>query len=655
MLPIRWRIFAIAGLNTAVVLLLAALIWDGARSLSSAWGTLQQPHESGQALDSPESEMVRLQGLLLRSASQPQPQLRDEIARQRAALLDGLNKQADADPALADAVKTLATATDRLVNGFDALRAAREAVARTYEQEILTPAKAMPGLYAAVENGLPAQDTAIAAPLRKSREALSAFLLAANAYSFAPSPARFDVAAANADAIGHSLSALSNLAGNDRQRAEIDAIRQSGAALRTGLAHMADEFTRQAALLKQAVENDQATAAAIDALSRRLRAREQQAKDRFGKALNEVYLQVLLVAGLFLLLVIFIGIAVAGSISTPLRDLRATMLRIVGGDYTAPVHGLKARDEIGEMARAVEVFRENAVAKQRAEIELRASKEHAESALSDLRETQRSLIEAEKLAALGSLVAGVAHEVNNPVGIGLTVASSLARRCEAFAAEIGEGQLRRARLTEFVDGARDASNQLVLNLERAEELIRSFKQVAVDRSHETRRPFDLRESTEQIVSSLRAGLKKAHLTLNIDVPDGIVMEGYPGAYGQVLTNLVLNATTHAFAGGLEGVIRIEARRLTGPQVEINFSDDGAGMTEEVRRHAFDPFFTTRRNHGGTGLGLHIVYNLVTRRLGGRISFVSAPNRGTTFRIVLPLNAPLESPSAATDADIATDR
>ncbi|MGD9843833.1 MAG: histidine kinase, partial [Variibacter sp.] len=237
MLPIRWRIFAIAGLNTAVVLLLAALIWDGARSLSSAWGTLQQPHESGQALDSPESEMVRLQGLLLRSASQPQPQLRDEIARQRAALLDGLNKQADADPALADAVKTLATATDRLVNGFDALRAAREAVARTYEQEILTPAKAMPGLYAAVENGLPAQDTAIAAPLRKSREALSAFLLAANAYSFAPSPARFDVAAANADAIGHSLSALSNLAGNDRQRAEIDAIRQSGAALRTGLAH----------------------------------------------------------------------------------------------------------------------------------------------------------------------------------------------------------------------------------------------------------------------------------------------------------------------------------------------------------------------------------------------------------------------------------
>jgi signal transduction histidine kinase len=655
-LPIRWRIFAIAGLNTAVVLLLAALIWDGARNLSTAWSTLRQARESGQVLASPESEMVQLQGLLLRYVSQPQPQLRDEIVRRRTAVLEGLNKQAAADPALAGAVSTLATATDRLVNSLDALHVARGAVAQTYEQEVLTPAKTMRSLYASIESTLPTQDAPIAAPLRKSREALSDFLLAANAYYLAPSPARFELASASGDAIERDLSALSNLAESDRQRTEISALRQSSALLRAGFTHLADEFAKQAALLKQAVESDQAAmASAIEALSQQLRAREQRAQDHFSKALSDVYLQVALVAGLFLLLVIFIGIAVAGSISAPLRDLRTTMLRIVSGDYTAPVPGLKARDEIGEMARAVEVFRENAVAKQRAEIELRASKEHAEGALSDLRETQRSLIEAEKLAALGGLVAGVAHEVNNPVGISLTVASSLARRCEAFAAEIEEGQLRRARLTEFVDGVRDASNQLVLNLERAGELIQSFKQVAVDRSHEARRQFDLRQSTEQIVSSLRASLKKAHLTLNIDVPDGILLDSYPGAYGQVLTNLALNATTHAFAGGHGGAIQIEAHGMAGPQVEISFSDDGAGMTEEVRRRAFDPFFTTRRNHGGTGLGLHIVYNLVTRRLGGRISFVSAPNRGTTFRIVLPLIAPPESTSAATDADIATDR
>jgi signal transduction histidine kinase len=655
-LPIRWRIFAIAGLNTAVVLLLAALIWDGARNLSSAWGTLQQARESGQVLGSPESEVVQLQGLLLRYVSQPQPQLRDEIVRRRTAVLDALKKLAATDPALASAVGALATATDRFVNSFGGLAVARDAVARAYEQEILTPAKAMPGLYASIESTLPTQDAPLAAPLRKSREALSEFLLAANAYYLAPSPERFQTASTNADEIDRGLSALPSLAEDDRQRAEINALRQNSAALHAGLAHLANGFTKHPALLKQAVEGDQAAmVSAIDAFSQRLRARERQAQNRFSRALSDVYLQVALVAGLFLLLVVFIGIAVASSISAPLRDLRTTMLRIVSGDYTAPVLGLKARDEIGEMARAVEVFRENAVAKQRAEIELRASKEHAEGALSDLRETQRSLIEAEKLAALGGLVAGVAHEVNNPVGISLTVASSLARRCEAFAAEIGEGQLRRARLTEFVNGARDASNQLVLNLERAGELIQSFKQVAVDRSHEARRQFDLRQSTEQIASSLRASLKKAHLALDIDVPEGVLLDSYPGAYGQVLTNLVLNATTHAFAGGNGGAIQIEAHRMAGPQVEISFSDDGAGMTEEVRRRAFDPFFTTRRNHGGTGLGLHIVYNLVTRRLGGRISFVSAPNRGTTFRIVLPLIAPPESTSAATDADIATDR
>src|SRR3712207_1888325 len=216
-------------------------------------------------------------------------------------------------------------------------------------------------------------------------------------------------------------------------------------------------------------------------------------------------------------------------------------------------------------------------------------------------DTQTSLIEAENLAALGSLVAGVAHEVNNPVGISLTVASSLARRCQEFAAEVEAGPVRRSRLTDFVAGNREAANQLVANLHRAGELIQSFKQVAVDRSHAERRGFDLKESTEQIIASLRPGLKRSQLRLVLDIPPGILMNSYPGPFGQVLTNLFLNSVNHAFPDDRAGTISIVARTSGADQVHMIFRDDGIGMREEVQRQAFDPFFTTRRDRKSTRL------------------------------------------------------
>jgi signal transduction histidine kinase len=291
------------------------------------------------------------------------------------------------------------------------------------------------------------------------------------------------------------------------------------------------------------------------------------------------------------------------------------------------------------MARAVEVFRENAIAKRRTEDELRSSKEKAESALLELNTAQQNLIDAERLAALGSLVAGVAHEVNNPLGISLTVASSFARRSETFEAELkAGGKLRRSQLDEFVRTSRDAAQQLVTNLHRAGELIQSFKQVAVDRSHAERRQFALSEATEQIIASLRPVLKRAPIELTVDVPEGLVIDGYPGFYGQILTNLFLNAVNHAFGDGRSGTISISARARGHDHVEINFADNGAGMTPDVQRQAFDPFFTTRRNEGGTGLGLHIVYNLVTRQLGGHMMLESRLGQGTTFRIIMPRTA-----------------
>src|SRR5712691_1144048 len=243
------------------------------------------------------------------------------------------------------------------------------------------------------------------------------------------------------------------------------------------------------------------------------------------------------------------------------------MRSIVSGDYTHPVRDVKARDEIGVMARALEVFRGNAIARHQAEEQLKASKEHAERALRELQEAQQSLIEAEKLAALGGLVAGVAHEVNNPVGISLTVASSFARRCDQFSQEVRDGAVRRSKLDEFIAGSQEAAKQLVANLNRAADLIQSFKQVAVDRSHAERRVFDLREATEQILVSLRPALKRSLISLSVDIPSGIQMDSYPGPYGQVLTNLVLNALVHAFPDHRTGAIRLTAKAIGSFQVE----------------------------------------------------------------------------------------
>ena len=313
------------------------------------------------------------------------------------------------------------------------------------------------------------------------------------------------------------------------------------------------------------------------------------------------------------------------------------------------VNKLPLLDADGEIQNIVTVALDIGERK-RGEQEMRKARDAAEAALRNLRETQNSLIEAEKLAALGRLVAGVAHEVNNPVGISLTVASALERKTAMFAAEVARGDLRRSRLNEFLETSRDAASQLVANLNRAAELIQSFKQVAADRNYSDQRSFDLGDLTEQVVMSLRPGLRKHHLTLTVDCQPNLTMNSYPGPYGQVLTNLFLNAVAHAFPDGRPGAVDIQVRESGKDNVEIIFSDNGCGMSLDVRRRAFDPFFTTRRDQGGTGLGLHIVYSIVTNRLGGRLDLDSEPGKGTRVQIILPRVAPLEQ-AAEVSADL----
>jgi signal transduction histidine kinase len=570
-------------------------------------------------------------------------------------VLGTLTTRASTDPMLSGSVERLEQVTERFLNGFSQLRAVQTTISKTYEEEVLTPARDMAGLYAIIEGATGHRDALIWPSLGKSREAFTATLVAANAYYLSLATASAEEASRNTETIQQTIPVMIDLADNDLQRMALQRLDARTKALGEGLAKLSAQLTSRTELLRDAIDASQAEASnVIDELSVKMRQREQRAQETFDQTLADISRKVLSIAVIFLGIIITAGVLIALSIRLPLRQILTAMHAITSGDYNRRVQGTGARDEVGEMARAVEVFRENAIAKRKTEDELRASKEKAENALHELNAAQQNLIDAERLAALGGLVAGVAHEVNNPIGISLTVASSFARRAEAFEAELKTGNgLRRSQLEEFVKTSRDAAQQLVGNLHRAGELIQSFKQVAVDRSHAERRTFNLAEATDQIIASLRPALRKASIALSVEVPENLVIDGYPGAYGQILTNLFLNAANHAFSDGRSGTITISAKPRGNDDIEIIFADDGAGMTPDVQRQAFDPFFTTRRNEGGTGLGLHIVYNLVTQQLGGRMMLDSRPGQGATFRIIMPKIAKGGQPIETQDRDRTT--
>lgn len=292
-----------------------------------------------------------------------------------------------------------------------------------------------------------------------------------------------------------------------------------------------------------------------------------------------------------------------------------------------------AAEEITERKRAEAALLRN-------EQELRKARDTAEAALERLRNTQESLIEAEKLAALGRLVAGVAHEISTPVGTGLTVASSFERKTALFAAEVARGgALMRSSLDQFLRAAHEAAVQLVGNLNRVTELVQTFKEVAIDRSYHERCHFDVGRLTVKVMEGLRPSLQRHAVELKVACQSDLVMDSFPGPYEQLLTNLFHNAVTHAFPDGLGGTISVEVREFGKEDVEIAFSDDGCGMVMEVRQKAFDPFFTTRRDKHCTGLGLHIVHNIVTNRLNGKLTLDSEPGRGTKIRAILPVSVP----------------
>lgn len=342
----------------------------------------------------------------------------------------------------------------------------------------------------------------------------------------------------------------------------------------------------------------------------------------------------------------------------PLRQLRDGLFELASRS-TGEVEELPERrqDELGEVIRGFNQIQrrlQSTIERTRdAEEAARQAARQTANALADLRHTQESLLQAERLASLGSLVAGVAHEINTPVGIALTSASVLKDATDALQAAVAADGLKKSTVLRYLETAAESARLIMNNAYRAAHLIHSFKQIAVDQTSEARRPFALLAYVDEIVTSLRPKLKGIEIVVVRPAPGeggeggdaDIMLDSYPGALAQVLTNLLLNCAEHAFAPEQAGRIELRAR-LQGDMVELAVSDNGRGIAADIIDRIFEPFFTTRRGQGGTGLGLNIVYNLVVKQFSGSITVRSTVGQGAQFLLTIPR----VTPQAAAEGD-----
>ena len=781
----RWPIGARVGLPVLVVafgaVLLVALAWFEGAALRDVWADMRAVHARRDQLVALERATNRLNREVKGFLAVPDEASRNDVEAMKSEFTGNLWRLRDgAGAEESDDVDDFSEAARRYLIGFDDLRGLEIDVALLYEGEFEEVSAAIRERLDALDMAIRPGDAELRSKVAVAYDRFAEFRLRLVAYRRNRDVAEIEAARASRDAFEAAIAAIGEHPGPDSRTYAVERFRPHLVRLDAMFERLIAISWRKALWLSGYVDGNRDTM--DDALGRllaRQETREKAAFEGFDALVSRLALRVSLASAFLILLGGMVAHRVGRSITRPLARQRETLETMARHRVGGPVPGLEAPDEIGDLARAVEVVRRDLAQRarneedrrtqerrwlsvletspiaiavlsavtgriafanrrwrelfasgpdgdrietgndlagrfvdpalavrlaervaerggvsawqaemrggdggtwwalmevrpiefvgrpahilwvyddsegRRAEEEIRSARDRAEAALAHLERVRDDLVEAEKLAAIGGLVAGVAHEVNNPVGIGLTVATTLSHRVDAFATEVASGGLRRSRLDDFVAGVRDAASQMEANLTRAADLVLSFKQVAVDRTHPDRRGFDLAEATEQIVASLRPGLRTSAHRLEIDVEPGIVMDGYPGAWGQILTNLVVNASTHAFTDGRSGVMTVEARSLGEDRVAIVFADDGVGMDAETARRAFEPFFTTRRGRGGSGLGLHIVRTLVVNRMGGRIRMDTAPGAGCRFEISVPRVAP-EDPIASRDREEGND-
>lgn len=329
----------------------------------------------------------------------------------------------------------------------------------------------------------------------------------------------------------------------------------------------------------------------------------------------------------------------------PIDQLRLDLQKVglaINHDHPQPAlatQSIRRNDELGEVVATfhlmVSQIYDNVHERKQVEHQLQELNEDLVKTLTELKAAQASLVEAEKMAALGTLVAGVAHEINTPIGTSITVASTLADETHVFLEAAQSGQLKRSVLNHFIDVARKSTQLINSNLDRAGQLIQSFKQVAVDQSHQSVRTFNLKAYLAEIGTSLQPQLKQSGHQLNIVGDDTIVLTQDPGIFAQIITNLVTNSIKHAYPPDANGALQLQITTANN-QVILDYCDDGCGIPQDLISKIFEPFFTTARHLGGTGLGLHIVYNIVVQSLNGTIDVQSQDSQGSQFKITFPL-------------------
>ena len=267
-------------------------------------------------------------------------------------------------------------------------------------------------------------------------------------------------------------------------------------------------------------------------------------------------------------------------------------------------------------------------------VKIAISNQQLETTINDLRSTQQQLNKSQKMAALGRMVQGVAHELNTPIGLSITAISHIQEYSTKLTRGLADDKIRRSDLDNYLDSTNSLSNSIRASLDKAATLIRSFKMVSVEQHQELEQTFNVHSNLADILDSIKPRLAKKNINIINDIPEDINIISFAGVFRQIYTNLINNALLHAFEDKEAGEIQIAAC-FVDKQLSISFKDNGKGMSEDIVKKVFDPFFTTKRAQGGTGLGMSIIYNLVSEKLSGSISIVSGEGKGTTFNIRVP--------------------